>query len=96
MHEIRIAEDLEGGCHFNSNSSLKALDIFDLDNLDVLSVENVGNLICLSPFDLGETFKLAVVNTTEGDDKPTKYLMLFREAKGVTQFPKGAYPEAIF
>ena len=56
---------------------------FDLDNLDVLFVENVGNLICPSQFDLGETFKLAVVSTTEGDDKPGKYPMLFREAKAV-------------
>lgn len=45
---------------------------------------------------LGESFKLAVVSTTEGDDKPAKYPMLFREAKGITQFPKGAYLEAIF
>jgi hydrogenase nickel incorporation protein HypB len=59
------------------------LDSFDLENLDVLFVENVGNLICPSQFDLGETFKLAVVSTTEGDDKPAKYPMLFREARAV-------------
>jgi hydrogenase nickel incorporation protein HypB len=43
----------------------------------------VGNLICPSHFDLGESFKLAIVSTTEGDDKPGKYPMLFREAKAV-------------
>ena len=49
----------------------------------MIFVENVGNLICPSHFDLGESFKLAVVSTTEGDDKPAKYPMLFREAKAV-------------
>ncbi len=73
----------EGGCHLDSHSISKVLDLFELDNLDFLFVENVGNLICPSQFDLGETFKLAVVSTTEGDDKPAKYPMLFREAKAV-------------
>jgi hydrogenase nickel incorporation protein HypB len=72
-----------GGCHLDSHSISKVLDSFDLDNLDVLFVENVGNLICPSQFDLGETFKLAIVSTTEGDDKPDKYPLLFREAKAV-------------
>jgi hydrogenase nickel incorporation protein HypB len=72
-----------GGCHLDSHSISKVLDHFDLDNLDVIFVENVGNLICPSQFDLGETFKLAVVSVTEGDDKPEKYPMLFREAKAV-------------
>jgi hydrogenase nickel incorporation protein HypB len=67
----------------DSNSISKVLDSFDLENLDVLFVENVGNLICPSQFDLGETFKLAIVSTTEGDDKPGKYPMLFREAVAV-------------
>jgi hydrogenase nickel incorporation protein HypB len=75
-----VVINTEGGCHLDSNSISKVLDSFDLDNLDVLFVENVGNLICPSQFDLGETFKLAIVSTTEGDDKPGKYPMLFREA----------------
>jgi len=57
--------------------------LFDLDNLDLLLVENVGNLICPSEFDLGENFKLAVVSTAEGDDKPAKYPRLFSEAGAV-------------
>ncbi len=73
----------DGGCHLDSNSIDIALGEFDLDNLDVMFVENVGNLVCPSHFDLGETFKLAVVSTTEGDDKPVKYPMLFREARAV-------------
>lgn len=71
----------EGGCHLDSHSISRALDSFNLDELDVIFVENVGNLVCPSHFDLGETFKIAVVSTTEGDDKPAKYPMIFREAK---------------
>ena len=78
-----VVINTEGGCHLDSHSISKVLNSFDLDNLDVLFVENVGNLICPSQFDLGETFKLAVLSTTEGDDKPAKYPMLFREAEAV-------------
>jgi hydrogenase nickel incorporation protein HypB len=78
-----VVINTEGGCHLDSHSISKVLSSFDLDNLDVLFVENVGNLICPSQFDLGETFKLAVLSTAEGDDKPAKYPMLFREAKAV-------------
>jgi hydrogenase nickel incorporation protein HypB len=78
-----VVINTEGGCHLDSHSISSVLDSFDLDNLDVLFVENVGNLICPSQFDLGESFKLAIVSTTEGDDKPAKYPMLFREARAV-------------
>jgi len=78
-----VVINTEGGCHLDSHSISKALDSFDLDNLDLIFVENVGNLICPSEFDLGEKFKLAVVSTAEGDDKPGKYPLLFREAGAV-------------
>ncbi len=78
-----VVINTEGGCHLDSHSISKVLDSFDLNDLDVLFIENVGNLVCPSHFDLGESFKLAVVSTAEGDDKPGKYPMLFREAKAV-------------
>jgi hydrogenase nickel incorporation protein HypB len=78
-----VVINTEGGCHLDSHSISKVLGSFDLDNLDILFVENVGNLICPSQFDLGENFKLAVISTAEGDDKPGKYPMLFREAAAV-------------
>jgi hydrogenase nickel incorporation protein HypB len=78
-----VVINTEGGCHLDSHSISKVLPEFDLDNLDVIFVENVGNLVCPSHFDLGESFKLALVSTTEGDDKPIKYPMLFREAKAI-------------
>jgi hydrogenase nickel incorporation protein HypB len=78
-----VVINTEGGCHLDSHSISKVLDLFDLENIDVLFVENVGNLVCPAHFDLGESFKVAMVSTTEGDDKPGKYPMLFREAKAV-------------
>jgi hydrogenase nickel incorporation protein HypB len=76
-----VVINTEGGCHLDSHSISKALTAFDLNALDIIFVENVGNLICPSHFDLGETCKVAIVSTTEGDDKVIKYPMLFREAK---------------
>lgn len=78
-----VAINTEGGCHLDSHSISKTLVHFDLESLDILFVENVGNLICPSQFDLGEAFKLAVVSTAEGDDKPAKYPMLFSQARAV-------------
>jgi hydrogenase nickel incorporation protein HypB len=78
-----VVINTEGGCHLDSHSISKVLDFFDFDNLDLLIVENVGNLICPSQFDLGETTKVAIISTTEGDDKPAKYPMLFRQAGAV-------------
>lgn len=78
-----VVINTEGGCHLDSHSISKVLGSFSLEGLDVIFIENVGNLICPSQFDLGETFKLAVVSTAEGDDKPGKYPMLFREARAV-------------
>jgi hydrogenase nickel incorporation protein HypB len=78
-----VVINTEGGCHLDSHSISKVLPEFDLDALDLIFVENVGNLICPSHFDLGETCKIAMVSTTEGDEKVIKYPMLFREAKAI-------------
>ena len=69
-----------GGCHLEANLVDHALDQFDLAALDLLLIENVGNLVCPVGFDLGEDRRVAVVSTTEGHDKPAKYPKLFREA----------------
>jgi hydrogenase nickel incorporation protein HypB len=68
----------EGGCHLEANLVQRALDDFDLDALDLLFIENVGNLLCPAGFDLGERFRVAMVSVTEGADKPAKYPKLFR------------------
>lgn len=72
-----------GACHLDSESILKALEELPLQELDIVFVENVGNLVCPAEFDIGEKAKVAVISTPEGDDKPQKYPLLFREAEVV-------------
>jgi hydrogenase nickel incorporation protein HypB len=55
-------------------------DGFDLDSLDMLMIENVGNLVCPASFDLGEHHKVAILSVTEGEDKPLKYPQMFRNS----------------
>lgn len=73
----------EGGCHLNSNLVLSALEALDLDGLDILFIENVGNLVCPVEFDCGEDAKVAILSVAEGDDKPEKYPLLFNLAKAM-------------
>ncbi len=72
-----------GMCHLEAHVIEKALASLDLGALDVLFIENVGNLVCPAEFDLGEDFKVAVSSTPEGADKPLKYPMLFAQAEAV-------------
>ena len=69
-----------GGCHLEARLVRDALDALDLTGLDLLVIENVGNLVCPANYDLGETHKVVVLSTTEGDDKPLKYPAMFRRA----------------
>ena len=69
-----------GGCHLSARQILDALDRFDLAALDVLFIENVGNLICPAEFDLGERRRVVLASTPEGDDKPIKYPVAFNKA----------------
>lgn len=73
----------QGGCHLEANLVEKALDTMDLDSVDILFIENVGNLVCPAEFDLGEDFKVAISSVPEGPDKPLKYPHLFRQAGAV-------------
>jgi hydrogenase nickel incorporation protein HypB len=69
-----------GGCHLEAGLVAQALDRLDLAGLDLLIIENVGNLVCPANYDLGEAMKVVVLSTTEGDDKPLKYPGMFRHA----------------
>lgn len=73
----------DGGCHLDSNMVLSALDNLNLDGLDILFIENVGNLVCPVEFDCGEDAKVALLSVAEGDDKPEKYPLLFNLAKAL-------------
>jgi hydrogenase nickel incorporation protein HypB len=69
------------GCHLEARTVYQALAEMDLERLRLVVVENVGNLVCPAEFDLGEDAKIAVLSVTEGEDKPVKYPLLFREAR---------------
>lgn len=69
----------QGSCHLESVSIEKALTAFDLNALDLVFIENVGNLVCPAEFDVGEDAKIALISVPEGDDKILKYPLLFRE-----------------
>ena len=72
-----------GGCHLEARMVQSALDQLSLDGVDVLIIENVGNLICPTGWDLGEDAKVVVVSLPEGDDKPLKYPGAFDTAQAV-------------
>lgn len=65
-------------CHLDAVMVHDALHHLDLDRLDVVFVENVGNLVCPAAFDLGQHFNVTLLSATEGDDKPAKYPVMFR------------------
>jgi hydrogenase nickel incorporation protein HypB len=67
-------------CHLDAHMVHNALHELDLDGVDVLFIENVGNLVCPASFDLGQHENVALLSTPEGDDKPAKYPVMFRAA----------------
>jgi len=69
-----------GGCHLDAKLVQDALGSMNLKGVQLLVIENVGNLVCPANYDLGEHIKVVVASTTEGDDKPLKYPAMFRNA----------------
>ncbi|MET3037240.1 hydrogenase nickel incorporation protein HypB [Chryseobacterium sp. NRRL B-14859] len=75
---INALQIVTGGmCHIEAQMILQALDHINLDGVDLLFIENVGNLLCPSAFDLGEDYRVTLLASTEGDDKPKKYPRMF-------------------
>ena len=72
-----------GGCHLDASMVNSALANLPLNDIDILFIENVGNLICPGGFDLGEYLKVVILSTPEGDDKPHKYPLLFSQANAL-------------
>ena len=72
-----------GACHLDARMITRVLDEMDIDRIEILFIENVGNLVCPSSYDLGEDMKVALISTTEGDDKPLKYPAMFRRASAM-------------
>lgn len=78
---VQINTDQFGGdCHLGAHMIEKTAKALDLDNLDLLIVENIGNLVCPAEFDIGEDARTVVLSVTEGEDKPLKYPLMFRLA----------------
>jgi len=67
-------------CHLDANMVASALPHLDLSQIDILVIENVGNLVCPAEFKVGEDFKVMILSVTEGDEKPLKYPLMFRES----------------
>ena len=80
---VAVQINTDGGCHLDSNMILAALENLELEQLDILFIENVGNLVCPVEFDCGEDAKIALLSLPEGDDKPEKYPFLFNRASAM-------------
>jgi hydrogenase nickel incorporation protein HypB len=70
-------------CHLDANMTKSAVDKLDCSTIDVLFVENVGNLVCPAEFKIGEDHKVMLLSVTEGDEKPLKYPLMFRESSAM-------------
>lgn len=83
-HSIPVIQiNTNGGCHLDAKMISKVLPGFNLGEIDLMIIENVGNLVCPATFDLGEDFKIVVLSIAEGEDKPVKYPRTFLEAQAV-------------
>ena len=79
---VQINTDQFGGdCHLTAHVVEKAALSLDLAKIDLLIIENVGNLVCPAEFDVGEDAKIVILSVTEGEDKPLKYPLMFRECE---------------
>lgn len=81
---IQIETSLFGGdCHLESSWIKKSLENFNLGDLDLIIIENVGNLVCPAEFELGDDERIVVLSITEGEDKPIKYPLMFNTSKTI-------------
>ncbi len=81
MPAVQIATG--SACHLDAHMVHDALHEIALDRIDLLFIENVGNLVCPASFDLGQHRDVVLLSVTEGDDKPAKYPVMFRKADAV-------------
>ena len=79
--EAVVQINTNGACHLSAAQVSAALEDLPVDDLDLIFIENVGNLVCPSAFQLGEAGKIVVLSVTEGDDKPAKYPAIFAKSK---------------
>ena len=77
---VAVQINTDGACHLDANMIQAALPAINMEEIDLLFIENVGNLVCPAEFDLGEDYKVMILSVAEGDDKPEKYPLMFHEA----------------
>ncbi|MGI9335453.1 MAG: hydrogenase nickel incorporation protein HypB [Gammaproteobacteria bacterium] len=95
--DVPVSQLLSGGaCHLEAKLVHRALQDLPVSELDVVIVENVGNMVCPAEFDIGEHAKVAVLSVTEGEDKPLKYPLLYREAKAALLTKTDLLPHLVF
>ncbi len=83
-HGVPVVQiNTDGACHLDANMIARSAQNLPLAEIDLLVIENVGNLVCPAEFDLGENLKAMLISVTEGNDKPTKYPLMFRESRAV-------------
>ncbi len=83
-YDIPIVQINTGSaCHLDANMTRSALASLDCSKIDVLFIENVGNLVCPAEFKIGEDHKVMILSVTEGDEKPLKYPLMFRESSAM-------------
>jgi len=82
-HTDRLVQAVitNGACHLDARQVATALEAIDLSAIQLLFIENVGNLVCPAEFSLGEDFKAMILSVAEGDDKPLKYPLMFHESR---------------
>ena len=81
-YDIQIVQINTGGaCHLDANMIRQALEHMDLDAMDLLIIENVGNLVCPAEFNLGEGLRTMILSVAEGHDKPLKYPLMFSDSQ---------------
>lgn len=83
-HQVPVVQINTGGdCHLNANMVRSALESLPLDDIQLLFIENVGNLVCPAGFDIGEDAKAVILSVAEGDDKPEKYPLIFQQSSAM-------------
>ncbi len=83
-HGVEVVQvNTGGGCHLDSSMVEKAIEEIDIDNLDLLVIENVGNLVCPASYDLSENIRVVVTSVTEGNDKVAKYPAMFKSSSSI-------------
>ena len=80
---VAVQVETRGACHLDASMVAGAVSELDLAALDLLIIENVGNLVCPAEFDVGEHAKVMLLSLAEGDDKPLKYPLMFRESRAL-------------